>query len=576
MADASAAGVDPSTGLPLPILTPEAYPNLLDVQRKQMLARALLGASQGAAQTPENWNSMRVVPRMGIAQPLASLTGALLGGRALRSAQDAEMGYFGKLYGEGGADGPAASGGSASAPGGAAAPAPSAPGAAGASAGTSGNPAGIPQGNPMIPAGMPRGTAQQLLGLMGPAEYAKTFIAPNYTPTELQREMRASGIEPTSPLGRALARLALQKGVQNVQDVRPGGTIFDLNTGQPVFTGPQNGTQTTWDETGVPHASNVEGAPEAAAAMRGAEKGAEVANTPVLSPKPGGGSELQYPGQVRGLGPPPALTRFQEPANLSGNASAASPPLTPPNTGNAASPSQGFWQGAPTASAPNVPGGPGVRTTELEEGYGKEQLELQNKYAEAAKLANQQLEYNREAMRALPNAETGPLSDWLTKSRAALIQLGVPSSLIPSSGTVVPTLELNKALKNAALQGARGIYGPRMTQTEVKLQTDEMSPSSSMMRDAIASLIQQNNVRSLYALKQSQDYQRYLQLHPQDANPGAFENYYETHRGLPEFAAMASMDPAKRQTALQRFAQHPESRAEFKSKLGFDPLNWRD
>ena len=39
---------------------------------------------------------------------------------------------------------------------------------------------------------------------------------------------------------------------------------------------------------------------------------------------------------------------------------------------------------------------------------------------------------------------------------------------------------------------------------------------------------------------------------------------------------MQTMDPAKRATALQRFAQHPESRQDFAQTLGWDPLNWQN
>lgn len=198
--------------------------------------------------------------------------------------------------------------------------------------------------------------------------------------------------------------------------------------------------------------------------------------------------------------------------------------------------------------------------------------ELSDQYGAASHLADQQLEFNRRAMAALPNAETGPMSEFLTNNRARLIEAGVPASLIPGSGTVTPTLELNKELLNAALQGARAIYGNRMTQNEVKLQTEEMSPSSHMMADAIASLVGQGNVQANYAKQQASDYARYTSA---GGDPMQFEQWYSQNRPISEFAAYSTMDPSKRAIALQRFQQNPGSRQQFKQALGWDPVNWQ-
>ena len=111
-----------------------------------------------------------------------------------------------------------------------------------------------------------------------------------------------------------------------------------------------------------------------------------------------------------------------------------------------------------------------------------------------------------------------------------------------------------------------------MTQNEVKLQTEQMSPSATMTRDAVSSLINQSNIQANYQLQRGQDYQRYL---AQGGDPTKFENWYNQTRPLPQFAAMQSMDPAKRQIALQRFQQNPQSRQEFISKLGWDPVAWQ-
>ena len=198
---------------------------------------------------------------------------------------------------------------------------------------------------------------------------------------------------------------------------------------------------------------------------------------------------------------------------------------------------------------------------------------LTDQYGAASHLADQQLDFNRRAMAALPNAEVGPMSEWLTENRARLSEaFPALAKLIPANGTVTPTMELNKELLNSALQGARTIYGNRMTQNEVKLQTEEMSPSAHMTRDAIASLVQQGNVQAMYAKQQAQDYAKFTRA---GGDPTQFESWYATHRPLTEFAAYTTMDPAKRDTAMQRFQANPNSRAQFRQALGFDPVNWQ-
>lgn len=206
----------------------------------------------------------------------------------------------------------------------------------------------------------------------------------------------------------------------------------------------------------------------------------------------------------------------------------------------------------------------------------KVEIATREKLGEGAELANQQLQFNREAMAALPNAEVGPMSEWLTHSRGYLMELGVPKGLIPGSGTVTPTTVLNKELKNAALQGARSLYGTRMTQNEVKLQTEEMSPSPSMMRDAIASLAQQNNIRSMYAVQKNDDFQEYQK---RGGDASKFENWYNTHRPLTRFATVQSIPHEQLSAAMQRLSQlqqtpkGPQALADFKDRYGFDPTD---
>jgi hypothetical protein len=60
--------------------------------------------------------------------------------------------------------------------------------------------------------------------------------------------------------------------------------------------------------------------------------------------------------------------------------------------------------------------------------------------------------------------------------------------------------EVAKYLGNAALANARGIYGPRMSQMEVRLQKDELSPSPGMNADAINNMLNNNMRLNQYKL----------------------------------------------------------------------------
>lgn len=195
---------------PYPYLDPSQAPAWLDVQRKQQLAQMLMGAFQQSNQTPENWNSMKVVPKRGALGTAATLATALMAGKANNAAMDSQQRYMTGLMGGGQAQpstGPGAGIIDPNAP----------PAAQDAAANvTAGNIPGsqLPPGvqNLMIPPGMGRGTANALVAMMGPAEYAKTIVAPQFTPLEIQRQLQAAGINPNSPQGQSIIVRTVQKG----------------------------------------------------------------------------------------------------------------------------------------------------------------------------------------------------------------------------------------------------------------------------------------------------------------------------------------------------------------------------
>lgn len=328
----------PDPGVQPPYLDPSQYPGYLDLQRKQMLAQMLIQGTQQAAQTPPEWNSMRVVPRRSPLANIATLASALMAGKALRGSQEAQQKYFQGLYGP-----PTSSTalGANAAPTPSLAPAPTDPaeqsvqpliarnGQSLSQAIGAGVPSQPEAPNPLIPGGMSRGTASSLMSLMGPEKYAESLIAPQYKPTEMQQMLRAAGIDPASPLGQQVLQQAMAKAnYVPPTDVRPGGTVIDPFTRQPVFSAPQGGVQTQYGPDGQPTQSVVPGAPGAQAAIAGATTAAQSANTPHYEPDP------FKPGQMRVVYPPtpPAL---QGPAGSSA-APTSSPPARAPRIANTA------------------------------------------------------------------------------------------------------------------------------------------------------------------------------------------------------------------------------------------------
>jgi hypothetical protein len=70
--------------------------------------------------------------------------------------------------------------------------------------------------------------------------------------------------------------------------------------------------------------------------------------------------------------------------------------------------------------------------------------------------------------------------------------------------------EVAKYLGNAALQGAKQQYGARMTQSEVQLQLNELSPSTHMTDDAITKLLATNSKSLQYTIQSGQLTRKYL------------------------------------------------------------------
>jgi len=559
------------------------YPDYLKAQRANMLATALTQQSLAPIQDPTTSPTLGryVQPRVGLAQPISKIAEALLANKASTRAMQQNAALYGQLRNAyapgGGAGAPAVAQPSGGSPG-------TAPDAGGTGAP---GPTPSPQAgaNPRNPQGLPADVVMNL-ALSDPAKYAAYLQGPEST-----QLARMGGIDPA-----AAARATLSKQTQT--EILPGATVVDPISGRTMLgADPAKGEYYAIGPNGQVAAFPIQNSATIQAWQKGLATGAEQANTPRMVPQGGGSEALGYPPIPPALRPGaqgpagvPPLPAASPPAGGPGpgpqppgppGAAPGAPPAAPgaPQVPRGTAPGQTpgappqpigkAWQEIPKLQIPNTPG----QTTDtyhqglLTNAVGKAK-ELSDQFGNEAVLANQQMQYNNEAAKALPSADVGPLSEWMTTNRAKLLQLGVPPSMIPESGTVTPTLELNKYLKNAALQGAKQLYGARMTQNEVRLQTEEMSPSASMTRDAINSLIQQGNMQSKYLLQRGKDFQMYM---AKGGDPGQFESWYSNARPLTRYATIQSIPPDQLNRALQRLQQQPQLLPDFKSKYGFDP-----
>jgi hypothetical protein len=230
---------------------PQYQGSLYDLQRQQQLAQALMQNS--LAQRPQQGTvgsggsqNYQVMPRTSWAVPAAQLASALMGSQmgnqAGQGLNNLGAQQWQALVGSNPTQG---FGASAPAMGGNASPLQSAPaeqpvlddGAAGARGvsgqlgQTQGTPGMLSPGGPMNPLGMPVQQAAMMY-LNSPDEYWKTQ-AGAYKQADIVSQMRAAGIDPSTPRGRQIAQTALANTLApEYQAGRAGGYMLNRTTGQ--------------------------------------------------------------------------------------------------------------------------------------------------------------------------------------------------------------------------------------------------------------------------------------------------------------------------------------------------------
>jgi hypothetical protein len=427
------------------------------------------------------------------------------------------------------------------------------------------------------------------MAMTDPAGYAKYLQGPDWA-----QQARAAGLDPSTA-----ARALLTK--QSAIEVRPGQTVLDPISGRTMLgADPSKGEYYAIGPNGQVAAFPITNDATLQAWRAGLTTAAQQANTPHETPMGGGVSALRYPGQVPGLGNPPALGAAGAPpgapapgampGQLSPGAppqGAASPPgaVTPPAAPRPAPIAASSVPGAPGSPAPitaarlwqsipklQIPNTPGITsdtyTTQNLQNAAAKKAELATQYGQNSSLADARIAFNNEALKALQGAETGPLSDTLTKLRAQALELGVPAQWIPGADTVADTQLLKKfALRNPLLN-LKPTFGSRPAAAEFQILANDASPSPAMLKNVYARLAQLDNEQAQYTKQQAQDFGRYTQL---GGDPQQFEQWYSNHRPLADYFAQQETPAA----ALARLRGNPQLLPDFKAKYGWDPTQWQ-
>jgi hypothetical protein len=152
---------------------------------------------------------------------------------------------------------------------------------------------------------------------------------------------------------------------------------------------------------------------------------------------------------------------------------------------------------------------------------------------DATSAAAQSMQYMQAAKAILDSKQvptTGAYGGLIAKASALL-----PGQSVDASNYA----EVAKYLGNAALAQAKGIYGARMTQSEVGLQLNELSPSTKMPDSAIRDLLDTNIRSAQYTINAARKSKLYL---ASGGDPQKYADWLESY--YPRAQSVNTTQPA--------------------------------
>lgn len=179
---------------------------------------------------------------------------------------------------------------------------------------------------------------------------------------------------------------------------------------------------------------------------------------------------------------------------------------------------------------------------------GTKDAELNDKYGNESDLADQRLAFNKEALGVLNGADTGPLTDDLTKLRAKALELGISPQWIPGAETVGDTQELKKFLLRNPLLNLKPTFGSKPAAAEFQVLAKDASPSPEMLKSTIARLVDLDSQQATYVKQRDADYGKYRSM---NGDPARFEGWYSRAHSMegafksnPKGSPMNELPPA--------------------------------
>ena len=367
---------------------------------------------------------------------------------------------------------------------------------------------------------MKRGAALAQMGLPGAQQVmdaAKAQIDPGVVALHNARSANKAGDSDAAT--SYYIQYLKATGRLNISDRNGALTLLGGTTPEDlryVSVNPADGTI-----TGPSSQSAMRGAPAAKGAIA-AGKAAGEKSADIVQVDMGDGTTQQVPYNVArrilgggavglGGGQAPAARPAVAPAPAAAPAAAPQPaaavPQIPPQL------AQPLSDSSFRAELPQAPVGRTLNDAQKtqQQKFVSNAFELKQEGEQTTQGAATTLTYIKAAQAILNSG--GHIPTGLTAPMQSAISRGMAALDMGPGDWAAKSQELVKYLGNLALSNAKATYGPRITQNEVRLQLEELSPSQSMQPQAIADMLDKLGRISQYAIDSADRSRYYLSAH---------------------------------------------------------------